>query len=184
MLLFVGLGNPGKEYENTRHNMGFSTLDLFCKNILKQEISKKDFQGEYLKTNYNGQDIILLKPMTYMNLSGNSVRELVQFYKIKLEDIVVIYDDMDLDVGHIRLRPSGSSGGHKGIQSIIENLSNQKIKRIRIGIGKSPYSVIDYVLGRPDKEQAPLIEQALNKACLVIEDIITNGFDHAMCHFN
>lgn len=184
MLLIVGLGNPGREYDKTRHNMGFSTLDFFSKNYLKEEINKKGFQGEYLKTNYLNQQIILLKPHTYMNLSGLSVLELMQFFKIKVEDIIVIYDDMDLEPGKIRIRPSGSSGGHKGIKNIIDNLKTEKIKRIRIGVGKAPYSVIDYVLERPSKDQQVLIDQAIIKACGAIDDMIKNGFDHAMCNFN
>ena len=142
MLLFVGLGNPGKEYERTRHNMGFMTLDHFSKDYMKEEINKSGFQGVYLKTNYLGQQVAFLKPYTYMNLSGNSVIELAHFFKVKVEDIIVIYDDMDLEPGKIRLRPGGSHGGHKGIKSIIENFKTEKIKRIRIGIGRAPYSVV------------------------------------------
>ena len=119
-----------------------------------------------------------------MNLSGNSVIELAHFFKIDVKDIVVIYDDMDLEPGKIRLRPSGSSGGHKGIKSIIENFGTQNIKRIRIGIGKAPYSVVDYVLERPNKDQQILIDQAIDKACQAIDDIILKGFEHAMCNFN
>lgn len=184
MLLFVGLGNPGKEYEHTRHNMGFDVLSLFSSKYLKQDISKKGFQGEYLKTTYKGEQVIFLKPHTYMNLSGHSVIDIAHFFKVDIKDIVVIYDDMDLEPGKIRLRPSGSSGGHKGIKSIIENFGNDKIKRIRVGVGKDNYSVIDYVLEKPTKEQQTLIDQALNKACDAIEDIIVNGFEHAMCHYN
>ena len=184
MLLFVGLGNPGKEYDRTRHNMGFMTLDHLSKDYVKEEINKTGFQGVYLKTNYLNQQVIFLKPYTYMNLSGNSVIELAHFFKIDVKDIVVIYDDMDLEPGKIRLRPSGSSGGHKGIKSIIENFGTQNIKRIRIGIGKAPYSVVDYVLERPNKDQQILIDQAIDKACQAIDDIILKGFEHAMCNFN
>lgn len=184
MILFVGLGNPGKEYEKTRHNMGFCVLDLFAKDYLKEEISKKGFQGEYLKTSYKGEQIILLKPHTYMNLSGHSVVEIAHFFKVNLEDIVVIYDDMDLEPGKIRLRPSGSHGGHKGIKSIIENFGSDKIKRIRVGIGKATYSVVDYVLEKPTKEQQELINQAFKKSCDAMDEIIAKGFDRAMCKFN
>lgn len=184
MLLFVGLGNIGKEYENTRHNMGFSVLDYFSKNYLKEEINKLNFQGTYLKTNYLNQQVIFLKPSTYMNLSGQSVSEIVKFFKINVEDIVVIYDDLDLEPGKIRLRPSGSSGGQKGMKNIIEHLKTEKIKRIRVGIGKAPYSVVDYVLEKPTKEQQLALNQAIEKACQAIEDTIKNGFEHAMCHYN
>lgn len=184
MKLIVGLGNPGKEYINTRHNMGFSCLDLFSEKYLKEKIGKEGFQGNYLKTKYENEDVIFLKPTTYMNLSGNSVKEIAGFFKIKTEDILVIYDDMDLEVGRIRLRPNGTSGGHKGIKSICECLQTEQIKRIRIGIGKAPYSVVDYVLEKPNKEQQIEIDKALLKACLAIEDYILNGFDHAMCKYN
>lgn len=184
MLLFVGLGNPGKEYQNTRHNMGFCALDLFAKDYLKEAINKKGFQGEYIKTNYKGEQVIFLKPHTYMNLSGHSVIDIAHFFKVDVEDIIIIYDDMDLEPGKIRLRPGGSSGGHKGIKSIIENFGSDKIKRIRVGVGKATYSVIDYVLEKPTKEQQELINKALNDTCLAIEEIIANGFDRAMCKFN
>lgn len=184
MLLFVGLGNPGREYEKTRHNMGFLTLDYFSEHNLKEPIIKSSFQGLFLKTNYLNEQVLFLKPQTYMNLSGISVNEIVKFYKIKLEDIVVIYDDMDLEPGKIRLRPSGSSGGHKGIKSIIENLGSENIKRIRIGIGKAPYSVIDYVLEKPTSDEQKEIDEAIKNACGAIDDIILKGFDHAMCFFN
>lgn len=184
MLLFVGLGNPGLEYQDTRHNMGFSTLDLYCKKYLNKEIERSDFHGKYLKIKYHDEDIIFIEPQTYMNLSGECVREIVKYFKIDISDIIVIYDDMDLDVGKIRLRSSGSSGGHKGIKNIIENLKTEEIKRIRIGIGKAPYSVIDYVLEKPSSEQKEQISNAISKACLAIEDIIVNGFNHAMSHYN
>lgn len=184
MILFVGLGNPGKEYENTRHNMGFCVLDMFSKYYLKEDISKKGFQGEYVKTNYKGEQVIFLKPYTYMNLSGHSVIELAHFFKVDIQDIIVIYDDMDLEPGRIRLRPGGSHGGHKGIKSIIENFGSNEIKRIRIGVGKATYSVVDYVLEKPNKEQQVLIDQAIKKSCDAIDEIIAKGFDSAMCKFN
>lgn len=184
MLLIVGLGNPGKEYQHTRHNMGFDVVDLFAEKKLKEDISKPGFKGEYVKTTYKGEQVILLKPQTYMNLSGQSVLEIANFFKIDVEDIVVVYDDMDLVPGKIRLRPSGSFGGHKGIKSIIDNLKTDKIKRIRVGVGKAQYSVIDYVLEKPSKEDQELIIQALNKSVEALDDIIVNGFDHAMCYYN
>ena len=184
MLLIVGLGNPGDQYASSRHNMGFMTLDYLMEERVGEEINKKGFHGLYTKAMFCGEQVLFLKPQTYMNLSGISVNEIVKFYKIKLEDIVVIYDDMDLEPGKIRLRPSGSSGGHKGIKSIIENLGSENIKRIRIGIGKAPYSVIDYVLEKPTSDQQKEIDEAIKNACGAIDDIILKGFDLAMCFFN
>lgn len=184
MLLFVGLGNPGDEYKETRHNMGFMCLDHLMEDHLGEEINKKGFQGLYLKTNVHGKPVVFLKPQTYMNLSGQSVREVVNFFKIKPEEIVVIYDDMDLEPGRIRIRKNGSSGGQKGIGNIIENLGTQEIKRIRVGIGKADRSVVDYVLGKPSSDDQLKIDAALEKACKAIEDIIDNGFEHTMSQFN
>ena len=115
MWLFVGLGNPGKEYEKTRHNMGFACIDAFCQNRFSLSVEKKGFSALYASVRFGTETVLFLKPQTYMNLSGNSVREIVDFFKIPLENVVVIYDDMDLEPGKIRLRSAGSSGGHKGI---------------------------------------------------------------------
>ena len=143
MFLIVGLGNPGSEYEGTRHNMGFMTLDKMMLDHVGMDLNKTGFKGQYLKTKYHGEDVVFLKPMTYMNLSGESVMEAVHFFKIPLENIVVVFDDMDLEPGRIRLRKNGSSGGQKGMGNIIQLLGSQDIKRIRVGIGKSDRSVVD-----------------------------------------
>ena len=184
MFLIVGLGNPGIEYENTRHNMGFSVLDELMENHVGMEINKNGFKGQYLKTIYLGEDVVFLKPMTYMNLSGESVIEAVHFFKIPLENIVVVFDDMDLNPGTIRLRKSGSSGGQKGMNNIIQLLGSKDIKRIRVGIGKADNSVVDYVLSRPNGDEATLIEVAIKKASDAIVEIIKNGFDRAMNKYN
>ena len=184
MFLIVGLGNPGIEYENTRHNMGFSVLDELIENHVGMVINKNGFKGQYLKTRFLGEDVVFLKPMTYMNLSGESVIEAVLFFKIPLENIVVVFDDMDLNPGTIRLRKSGSSGGQKGMNNIIQLLGSKDIKRIRVGIGKADNSVVDYVLSRPDGDEATLIEVAIKKASDAIVEIIKNGFDRAMNKYN
>lgn len=183
MKLIVGLGNPGKKYEHTRHNMGFDVIDLFSE-LAKIDIDKEAFKGLIGRGKVFEEDIYLLKPQTYMNLSGESVRELVSYFKIPTEDIIVIYDDLDLEPGKIRLRLSGSSGGHKGIQNIIENLGTEEIKRIRIGIGKPTFDTIDYVLGKPLKEEKPLIDDAINKAVDALKEILKNNFDSAMNKYN
>ena len=184
MLLIVGLGNPGTEYEGSRHNMGFMTLDEMMDNHVGMEINKQGFKGQYLKTKYRGEDVVFLKPMTYMNLSGESVIEAVRFFKIPLENIVVVFDDMDLEPGRIRLRKNGSSGGQKGMGNIIQLLGSQEIKRIRVGIGKADRSVVDYVLTKPTGDDQVKIEVAIKKACDALDDFIDNGFEHAMCHYN
>lgn len=179
MKLIVGLGNIGKEYEHTRHNMGFDTIDLLAKD-LDIKINKEDFKGTYGKKD----DICLLKPSTLMNLSGESVIQIMKFFKIDINDILVISDDMALPVGKIRLRESGSSGGHKGLQNIIDHLGSNEYKRIRIGIGEPKYNTIDFVLSKPSKEEALLIKEAIIKAKNAILDYLKFDFHHAMSKFN
>ena len=183
MKLIVGLGNPGKKYEHTRHNMGFDTVDLFSE-LAQIDIDKEAFKGLVGRGKVFDEDVYLLKPQTFMNLSGESVREIVSYFKIPVEDVIVIYDDMDLEPGMIRLRLSGSSGGHKGIQNIIEQLGTPNIKRIRIGIGKPEFDTIDYVLSKPLKDERPLIDEAIDTAVEALKEILKNGFDSAMNKFN
>lgn len=183
MKLIVGLGNPGKKYEHTRHNMGFDVVDLFSE-LAQIDIDKDAFKGLVGRGNVFDEDVYLLKPQTFMNLSGESVREIVSYFKIPKEDIIVIYDDLDLEPGKIRLRLSGSSGGHRGIQNIIEQLGTENIKRIRIGIGKPTYDTIDYVLGKPLKEEQVLIDEAIKKAVDALKEILKNNFDSAMNKYN
>lgn len=183
MKLIVGLGNPGKKYEHTRHNMGFDVIDLFSE-LAQIDIDKDAFKGLVGRGKVFNEDVYLLKPQTFMNLSGESVREIVSYFKIPKEDIIVIYDDLDLEPGKIRLRLSGSSGGHRGIQNIIEQLGTENIKRIRIGIGKPTYDTIDYVLGKPLKEEQVLIDEAIKKAVDALKEILKNNFDSAMNKYN
>ena len=182
MYLIVGLGNPGREYENTRHNMGFQVLNKLALRW-KVDFNKEDFHGEYVKTSFNGQDVILLKPMTFMNLSGQSVMELSHFYKIPTENILVIFDDLDTVPGKIRLREKGSSGGQKGIQSIIDMMHTDQIKRIKIGIGRSSIPVVDYVLSVPSKEELEKIDMAQNIALDAIEAFLNKGFLYALSRY-
>ncbi|MCQ2752680.1 MAG: aminoacyl-tRNA hydrolase [Bacilli bacterium] len=183
MKLIVGLGNPGKEYEHTRHNMGFDTLDLLNK-TLKIDLNKEGFKGLYGKGKYHDEDIVLLKPLTLMNLSGEAVQALMAFFKIKQDDLLVISDDMALPPGKIRLRENGSSGGHKGIQNIIDNLSSNEFKRLRIGIGEPKFNSINFVLSRPTGEELKLIQGAIQKASEAILDYLDHNFHHAMSKFN
>ena len=183
MKLIVGLGNPGKEYENTRHNCGFRVLDAFS-NVSQIDIEKEGFKGIYGKGIINNETVILLKPLTYMNLSGESVREIVNFYKIKTEDILVIYDDMAIRPGVIRIKKNGSSGGQKGMQNIIDNLKTEEIKRIRIGIGEPLYNGVDWVLGKPKGDEAIAINQAIDRAVLAIKEFIFKNIDVASAKYN
>lgn len=184
MKLIIGLGNIGKEYENTRHNIGFMVLDEYAK-------SKFDFKNDAkLKsniaiTNISGEKVIFIKPTTYMNLSGEALRATLNFYKIDIEDILVIYDDLDLPTGKLRIRTKGSAGGHNGIKSIIANLGTQDFKRVKIGIDKAPYSVVDYVLGKFSKEELININEGIDKAIKVIDEFIKNTpFDKIMNMYN
>lgn len=186
MKLFVGLGNPGKEYEGTRHNMGFMTVDRFM-DMTGGVFDKTDFKGEYgiVRNAAFKEPVIVLKPLTYMNLSGESVRPIVDFYKIDINDIVVVYDEMSIKEGELRLRKKGSSGGHNGIKNIIANLGTEEIKRIKVGIGepmgKNP---VNYVLGKPSEESEKLIDEALDDAARALRDTLLHDFDYAMNLYN
>ena len=184
MKLIVGLGNPGKKYEHTRHNMGFDVIDLFS-DLSQIDVDKEVFHGLLGRGEALGEDIMLFKPTTFMNLSGTAVREVVSYFKIPLEDVIIIYDEMALPPGKIRLRPEGSSGGHKGMQNIIEHLGTEQIKRIRIGIGEpEDKDTIDYVLSKPLKEEREQIDLAIKDAIEAIKEILKSGFDRAMNKFN
>ena len=185
MKLIVGLGNPGKQYEHTRHNMGFDTLDRFAE-MVRADFDREKFKGVYalVKNPAFPEPFILLKPQTFMNLSGECVQPLMDYFKIGLEDLLVVYDDMALPEGKIRLRPDGSSGSHNGIKNIILRLGSENFKRLRIGIGEPEHSGIDYVLGKPSEESKELIEESQKEATRAIKDYLLNGWDYAMNHHN
>lgn len=179
MKLFVGLGNPGKKYENTRHNAGFLVLDKFA-DMAKVDIDKKDFKGLFTSFMYNEEKIYLLKPQTYMNLSGESVIQFMNFFKIGISELYVIYDDMDISPGQIRLKEEGSSGGHKGMQNIIELLGREDFKRIRVGIGKPEYDGVDYVLQKVTDEEKAVFLEGVIKASLALRDLLNEDFNAVM----
>ena len=184
MKLIVGLGNPGKKYEGTRHNMGFMAIDLLSDQA-QIDVDKEVFHGLMGRGKIYEQDVIRFKPTTFMNLSGTAVQEVVHYFKIALEDIVVIYDDMAIPIGSIRLRKEGSSGGHKGMQNIIDCLSSDQIKRIRVGIGEpGEWDTIDYVLSKPLKDDMPLIEEAIANAVRGVKEYLKSDFDRAMNKYN
>ena len=184
MKLFVGLGNPGKKYEGTRHNMGFMAIDLLSDQA-EIDVDKEVVHGLMGRGKIFGEDVILFKPTTFMNLSGTAVQEVVHYFKINLEDVVVLFDDMALEPGRIRLRKEGSSGGHKGMQNIIDCLSSDKIKRIRIGIGEpGEWDNVDFVLSKPLKDEKPLIDDAIENAVEALKETLKSDFDRAMNKFN
>ena len=184
MKLIVGLGNPGKKYDKTRHNMGFMVIDLLADQA-KIDVDKEVFHALMGRGTIYNEDVIIFKPQTFMNLSGTAVQEVVHYFKIDISDIIVVYDDMALEPGRIRLRHEGSSGGHKGMQNIIDCLSTEQIKRIRVGIGEpGDWDNIDYVLSKPLKDEMPLIEGAIENACDALKEAIKSDFDRAMNKFN
>lgn len=174
MILIVGLGNIGKEYENTRHNTGFSVLDYFATHN-GFEFSKNKFKGQVASKMINGENVLLLKPSTFMNLSGESVAEAVKFNKIELSKILIILDDIDLNLGTLRIRKSGSAGTHNGLKNIVNLLGSQDFPRLRIGIGKPENDLVDYVLSKFNSDELKIMEQAKIKANEVILNFISNG---------
>lgn len=184
-VLIVGLGNPGKEYQNTRHNAGFCVIDELIKD-LGIGLDKKKYNALYTIFDNNNRKYLLVEPQTYMNSSGEAVSKLCNFYKIKNENIIIVYDDMDLPLGKLRLRNSGSSGGHNGVKSIISLMNTDEIKRIRIGISKSKNDdVIDYVLGKFKGEELKEFKNSLKLAKEAIKYYMEcEDFDKVMSKYN
>jgi len=185
MYLIVGLGNPEKEYENTRHNMGFNVINKIAKDC-DIKVSQSKFKGIYTIENINGKKVILLKPQTYMNLSGESIIEFKNFYKIPNENIIVVYDDIDLEPGAIRIRKKGGPGTHNGMKSVVQCLQTEEFVRVRVGIGKPEYKddMINYVIGAISKSERGKLEEGVNKAAAAVQAIIKDGIDIAMNKFN
>ena len=185
MYIIAGLGNPTREYEKTRHNVGFDTIDVLA-DKLNTSVDEKKFKGLYGKGIIAGEKVILLKPQTFMNLSGESVREAADFYKVDPEHIIVIYDDISLDVGQLRIRKKGSAGGHNGIKNIIANLGTDVFPRIKIGVGEKPkkYDLADYVLGHFSKEDRELMEEGYDRADHAVGMILNGEIEAAMNQYN
>ncbi|HLR51937.1 MAG TPA: aminoacyl-tRNA hydrolase [Candidatus Avamphibacillus sp.] len=185
MKCIVGLGNPGRKYKKTRHNIGFLVIDeLLHRNRWK--LNKTKFNGDYALEHYQGEKVILLKPQTFMNLSGEAIRPLVDYYNIDIKDILVIYDDLDLPTGKIRLRQKGGHGGHNGIRSALEHLGQKDFKRLRIGIGRpvDATSIVDYVLSKFNKQEKEEVVSSIHKAADACEAWLENPFDQVMNEFN
>lgn len=186
MYLIVGLGNPGRQYEATRHNMGFDVVDRLVEEYRIPQGGVK-FNAMYGKGIIGGQQALLMKPLSYMNLSGGPVRDMANYFKIDPEtEMIVIYDDIDLDPGQLRIRKQGSAGGHNGIKDLIQKLGTQKFIRIRVGVGAKPkdWDLADYVLGRIPGEERKLVDEAQERACKAVETILSEGVDAAMNEFN
>lgn len=180
--LIAGLGNPGMQYENTRHNAGFLSVDALC-NELNVKLTRHKFDSVFGDAQISGKRVIIAKPQTFMNNSGRAVSELCRFYKIPADRIIVIFDDISLPVGNIRIRRKGSAGGHNGIKDIMELLGTEDIMRIKVGVGDKPdadYDLKDWVLGKMPKEQADAFNGAFNAAAAAVREIISNGIDSAM----
>jgi len=181
----VGLGNPGKNYEGTRHNVGFDAIDLLAyRNNIK--INKIKFKSVYGEGIIGNNKVILLKPQTYMNNSGMAVLDLYNFYKLPIENIIVVVDDIDIEFGTIRVKAKGSAGSHNGMKSIIYHLQSEKFPRVKIGVGqkKEGQDLADFVLSRFSREERDKIDLAIEKAALAVETIITAGVEKAMNQFN
>lgn len=185
MKMIIGLGNPGKAYENTRHNIGFNIIDELSERF-NSPLTQMKFKGMYTILHRPEGKVMLLKPLTYMNLSGECVVPLMDYYEVAEEDIVVIYDDLDLAAGRLRLRQKGSAGGHNGIKSMIQHLGTQNFNRLRVGIDRPPsgMKVPDYVLSKFTTEEKPLMEEATKKSADACEEWLKSPFLEVMNRFN
>lgn len=186
MHIIVGLGNPTKEYKNTRHNIGFDVIDKLGEKFSISVLEKKH-KALIGKGIINGQKVILAKPQTYMNLSGESVRELIDYYKIEEEtELIVIYDDISLDVGQLRIRKKGSAGGHNGIKNIIQHLGHDVFLRMKMGVGEKPkgYDLADYVLGHFSKEERAVMDESILNAIKAVEFMVEEKTEEAMNLYN
>lgn len=186
MYLIVGLGNPGRQYEGTRHNMGFDTIDYL---VEKHRIGQSGvkFNAMYGKGMIGGEKVILMKPLSYMNLSGGPVQEMANYFKIDPEtEMIVIYDDIDLDPGQLRIRVRGSAGGHNGIKDLINKLGTQKFLRVKVGVGAKPkgWDLADHVLSRFSSSERKIVDEAICKAGDAVEKILSEGVDAAMNVYN
>lgn len=185
MKLIVGLGNPTAKYDKTRHNVGFEVIDKLSKEY-NIAVDTAKHKGLYGKGRIAGETVILLKPMTYMNLSGESVVAVANYFKIAVEDIIVIYDDINLDVGRLRIREKGSAGGHNGIKNMIAHLGTDAFPRIRVGVGMKPpkMDLADYVLSHFTKEEQVMMEEGYDKACKALELMVMDDVPKAMNDYN
>ena len=184
MKLIVGLGNPGKEYDNTRHNIGFMVVDSYLekKNL---DANKSKFDGKYIDTIINDEKVIFLKPQKYMNLSGEVVKKYIDYFKIDINDILIIHDDLDQNIGNIKLKQNSSSGGHNGIKDIEKNIGTKDYKRLKIGISNNKMiDTKDYVLGHFSKEEKDIINKSIDTCIDIIDDYLKVDFERLMAKYN
>ncbi len=185
MFVIVGLGNPGKQYEHTRHNVGFDVIDILAKKY-GASVTKMKHKALIGECRVGSEKVLLVKPQTYMNLSGETLIDIYQYYKVELEDIIVVYDDIDLDVGKIRIRKKGSAGSHNGMKSIIKCLGSGDFPRVRVGVSKPEpgADLANFVLSRFRKEEQLDIKNGLEKACKAVDSMIRENIDLAMNKYN
>ena len=183
MKMIVGLGNPGKEYENTRHNVGFMVLDNWM-NKHNFTFDKNKLNGLYSIIKYNNEDVLVLKPLSFMNLSGTVIRAFMNYYKIDVNDLLVIYDDKDIALGSVKLKKNGSSAGHNGIKNIIENLKTEDFKRLKVGLSKNNVDMVSFVLGKFNNEEMCKLNVVLNETNDILNDYFVMTFDNLMNKYN
>lgn len=185
MKIIVGLGNPGKEYENTRHNLGYMVLDKLAES-LNIKVNKERLYGLIGDKKIEGEKVLLVKPLTYMNLSGNCVERVLKYYKATPNDLVIIYDDIDIAVGKIRVKPNGNPGTHNGMKDITQKLGTKEFARVRIGSGKprENQDLAEYVLSNISKEEKELIDKSIENGAKAVLEIINNDIESAMNHYN
>jgi PTH1 family peptidyl-tRNA hydrolase len=185
MYLLIGLGNPGSEYAKTRHNIGFEVIEKLSKDY-NIPLDFKKHKAVCGKGVIEGEKVLLAQPQTYMNASGESVRELMDYYKVSQEEIIIVYDDITLAVGQLRVRPKGSAGGHNGIKSIIHHIGTQEFPRVRVGVGDKPkgWDLVDHVLGRFPKEEESFVREGIERAAKACTTILLDGTEEAMNRFN
>ncbi len=185
MIVIVGLGNPGGKYSLTRHNVGFDVIDLVGKK-LDIKVNKVKFKALIGEGTWGGQRIVLVKPSTYMNLSGESIRPLMDFYKLDPRDLMIVLDDIDIEFGTLRIKKKGSAGTHNGLKSIISHIGTDQFPRLKIGIGQKPpsYDLADFVLSKFSKSERIIIDEAIANAADAIDEFIIRGIDSAMNKYN
>ena len=183
MKMIVGLGNPGKEYENTRHNVGFMVLDNWM-NKHNFTFDKNKLNGLYSIIKYNNEDVLVLKPLSFMNLSGTVIRAFMNYYKIDVNDLLVIYDDKDIALGSVKLKKNGSSAGHNGIKNIIENLKTENFKRLKVGVSKNNVDMVSFVLGKFNNDEMCKLNVVLNETNDILDDYFVMTFDNLMNKYN
>jgi PTH1 family peptidyl-tRNA hydrolase len=183
MYIIAGLGNPGRDYEHTRHNVGFRVIDHMASK-LNINVNKIKFKGLFGEGYIGSEKVILLKPQTYMNLSGESILDAVQFFKINVENVIVVYDDMNIPLGRMRIRPSGSDGGHNGMKSIIYLLESNNFPRLRVGIGAHRGNMVGHVIGRFSEDERKIVEDVIDTACDALEEMVKKDVQGAMNQYN